>query len=113
MDDQIVRSTVIDDDQNLDNKSKYNPLANLGKYSNGGPGRPPGAKNKFTLIKEQIAEVWAEKEGKKKFAKLFDEDFVKALDRTIAILPKETEDKGSTNVNIYNVVNFNGTKPNH
>ena len=67
-----------------------------GKFANGnqiGQGRPKGSKNKFTLIKEQMVEVWEEEGGKERFRELFrgsKKEFLQALDRIIAILPKES-----------------------
>ena len=70
-----------------------NPVVHLGEYAiNGGPGRPKGSKNKFTLIKEQLVEVWEEEGGKERFRELFkgsQKDFIMALDKIITILPKE------------------------
>ena len=78
-----VKETI--DNQNL--------IEHLGEYGvKGGPGRPKGSKNKFTLIKEQLAEVWEEEGGKERFRGLFkgsQKDFVMALDKIISISPKE------------------------
>lgn len=48
-------------------KGKPNPLGNY--LIEGGPGRPPGSKNKHTLIMEQIAETFLEAGGKEAFKK--------------------------------------------
>ena len=73
--------------------NNLNPINRLGDYGmKGGPGRPKGSKNKFTLVKEEIAEVWQEEGGKERFRSLFNgnpKDFLNALDRIISILPKE------------------------
>lgn len=78
---------------NLVKETKAN--YNLGEYAiTGGPGRPKGSKNKFTLIKEQMAEVWHEEMGKERFRALFTKDertFIRALKEIIAILPKEID----------------------
>ena len=73
--------------------NNLNLINRLGDYGmKGGPGRPKGSKNKFTLVKEEIAEVWQEEGGKERFRSLFNgnpKDFLNALDRIISILPKE------------------------
>ena len=73
--------------------NNLNPINRLGDYGvKGGPGRPKGSKNRFTLIKEELAEVWHEENGKEKFRSLFNgnpKDFLNALDRIISILPKD------------------------
>lgn len=107
MDDLTARSIVTDFKQ-----TEYNRIDNLGEYRQGGPGRPVGSKNKFTLIKEQMAEIWGEADGKKKFKELFKDDFPRALDKLIAIMPKEKEE--SSTVNNFNVmvIKFDNDKTN-
>ncbi len=74
-------------------ETSENPINRLGEFGiKGGPGRPKGSKNKYTLIKEELAEVWQEEGGKERFRQLFNgnqTEFLKALDRIISILPKE------------------------
>jgi len=57
------------------------------------PGRPKGSRNKFTLIKDEMAEIWTEAGGKKRFRKLFVENFPLALKYIVAILPKKIEEE--------------------
>lgn len=76
------------------------------QYRNGGPGRPPGMKNKFTLLKEEMIDVWYEKSGKKKFEEYFEKHFDKALDKIIQIMPKDKDDQPISQGITYNVVNF-------
>ena len=53
----ILHCNIIWNSKYLENKSKYNPIDNLGEYAvKGGPGRPPGTKNRFTLIKQQLSD---------------------------------------------------------
>jgi len=70
-----------------------NPIDHLGEYGQkGGPGRPKGLKNKYTLIKKDLLDAWTECNGKERFKELLRgsrSDFVKALDKIIAILPKD------------------------
>lgn len=84
---------------------------NLGDYcKNGGPGRPKGSKNKFTQVKEDLVDIWAEEQGKEHFRALFKKDFVKAIDRIITVLPKEKdEDKNEAHYHL-TVVNFGATQ---
>ena len=73
-----------------------NPIVQLGEYGvKGGPGRPKGLKNKHTLIKQEMLEVWLEEQGKERFRELFKgtkTDFIKALEKIIAVMPKELAD---------------------
>lgn len=73
----------------------HNPISKLGEYGvEGGPGRPKGLKNRFTLIKQDMLEVWEEEKGKERFRELFkgtQKDFIKALEKIVAILPKESQ----------------------
>lgn len=85
-------------------KTKENPAKRLGQYAiTGGPGRPPGSKNKFTLIKEEMVDIWHESNGKEKLKEMFEaspDKFLKALDRIISILPKEALVDQSTHTQI-------------
>lgn len=72
-------------------------IRNLGLYAvNGGPGRPPGLKNKFTQVKEALVDVFFEGNGKEAFKKtLLMEDGtinLEALRAILSVLPKEIED---------------------
>ncbi len=90
-------------------KSRFN----LGDYCvNGGPGRPSGSKNKFTIIKEQLAEVWEENNGKGKFKEMFNEDFAKAIDKIIAVMPKEKDESSTTNNFNLTIVKFENNERN-
>ena len=75
-----------------DKETSLNPIAaRLGRFAvEGGPGRKPGIPNKFTMIKQQMVEVWEEEIGKEKFRAMFLKKFPHALDRIISIMPKET-----------------------
>ncbi len=72
---------------------KDRKACNLGQLAiTGGPGRPIGSKNKFTLIKEQMAELWQEENCKEKFRGIInsgDKSFMIALREIISILPKD------------------------
>ena len=54
-------------------------------------GRPKGSKNKFTLFKQEVIDLWEEEGGKEKLRELFkdNKNFFKVLDRMIAVCPKE------------------------
>lgn len=82
-----------------------NLINNLGDHAiKGGPGRPKGSKNKFTRIKEELVEIWHAEKGKERFRELFhgsQADFLKALDRIIAILPKEPPTPPSQQENLH------------
>lgn len=73
---------------------KTDRIRNLGDYGiNGGPGRGKGTKNKFTLIKEEIAEIWEEAGLKAELLKQLTKDksytrkFVREV--IIPILPRD------------------------
>lgn len=110
-----VRKRIMENRTGNINKSErqteYDRIKNLGQYGvKGGPGRELGSKNKFTLIKEQIAEVWAENNGKNKFKEMFNEDFSRAIDKIIAVMPKEKEESSTENHFHLTVFNFDSTK---
>ena len=49
-------------------------------------------KNKFTLIKRDMLEVWEEENGKERFRELFKgspKDFLRALEKIVSIMPRE------------------------
>ena len=54
-------------------------------------GRPKGCLSKFTRIKEDIADIWAEEGGKGRFSELFKNKahFFKLMHFVISILPKD------------------------
>lgn len=89
--------------ETLEKQSEFK--SNLGDWLGNSPGRPKGSKNRFTVIKEQMAEIFEEEGGKEAFRKFFKSQFPKALDKIIAIMPKEQEDKSTTN-NFYTVIQF-------
>ena len=71
------------------------PFKKGNKY---GIGRPKGSVNKFTQIKQEMADAWQEEGGKEHFKKLFNKkQFIQALKYITVIMPKEaivkTEDK--------------------
>lgn len=74
-------------------KEKNSCAVRLGEYAvKGGPGRGKGTKNKFTLIKEQIAELWEEEHGKESLRKHFkkNKDFMRVMREVIVpLIPKE------------------------
>lgn len=80
--------------QDNNTSNNQNPINKLGDYAvEGGPGRPKGLKNKFTLIKQDMLEVWEEENGKERFRELFkgpQKDFLRALDKIVAILPRDS-----------------------
>lgn len=80
----------------------------------GGPGRPKGLKNKFTLIKQDMLEVWEEEGGKERFRELFrgsTKDFITALEKIVLILPKEkAEDYEQRSGNIVVFINADTPK---
>lgn len=99
--------------QNQDNLTELKPKNNLGNYLvTGGPGRPPGMKNKFTMVKEALVDAFNEAGGaeafkntliyedgpegnKKKFINL------EALRSVLRVLPREDAKGGNTyNFNI-------------
>lgn len=92
------------DKQTLENQN--NPIIRLGEYgAEGGPGRPKGLKNRFTQIKQDMLEVWHEENGKERFRELFkggQRSFIKALEKIVAILPKDStlglESTGETKI---------------
>ncbi len=63
-----------------------------GRFTAGNPGKPEGAVNKFTRIKEQLAEVFDEINGKqmtKDFAKTGNRNFARFLDHIVALAGKQ------------------------
>lgn len=86
-------------DQNKKTTDKQSLLDRLGEYAlEGGPGRPKGSKNKYTLLKEEILEVWEEERGKERFKALFTgstRDFTKALEIILSLIPKEQPEEVS------------------
>ncbi len=80
-------------DQDLKTTENLNPVSKLGEYAiEGGPGRPKGLKNRYSLIKNEILDVWEEEKGKEKFRQLLNSgtrDYIKALHIIVALLPKE------------------------
>lgn len=92
-------------------KTKINPINRLGEYAiKGGPGRPAGMKNKFTLLKEQMVDVWSEENGKEKFREFFGKEFARALDKIIAIMPHEEKESSTENHFHLTVFNFDSNK---
>ncbi len=88
---------VLKTEENQDLKTTENSkaLSPLGQYAiTGGPGRPPGLKNRYSLIKQDMLEVWQEEGGKERFRELFKgdmRDFLKALEKIVAIMPREVD----------------------
>lgn len=84
------------EEKEIKSTEKQNPIVKLGEYGvKGGPGRPRGLKNKHTQIKDDMLAVWLEEQGKERFRELFKgskADFLKALEKIIAIMPKEIAD---------------------
>lgn len=79
-----------------------------GRFKEGNPGshgRPVGSKNKFTLLKEDIVDLWQEENGKEKLRAFFNhpKTFFKVLDTMVAVLPKEAEEefKAPKNINVF------------
>ena len=56
-------------------------------------GRPKGSKNKFTRIREELAELFAEEGVKEKLRKMIQNDnkrdLITVLDRILAVLPRD------------------------
>ena len=107
------------EDQVKETTENQNHLNRLGGYGiEGGPGRPKGVKNKFTLIRRDLLEVWEEENGKERFRELFNgskKDFLKALEKIIAILPKEpvtasNEEKGEVTISVVTTCENGDTK---
>lgn len=97
----------------------YNPLDGLGKYAiEGGPGRPPGLKNKFTLLKEKLVDCFDKYPGSYEALQrtIFEvkngKDYVnlEALRAILSVLPSGKSDGESSGNNITIVIN-NGTTP--
>lgn len=59
--------------------------------NSGGPGRPQGMKNRFSIIKDDMLQIWVEENGKEKFRKLFvdEKTFPKALEKILSLCPRE------------------------
>jgi len=80
-----------------DKKTKKNPIQGLGEYAvKGGPGRPKGALGKFSRMKHDMVKAWISENGAEKFRQLLrgeKGDFLKAVDRIIAVMPKEVDMK--------------------
>lgn len=92
-------------------ETRKNPAEHLGDYAiTGGPGRPKGHKNKSTLFREALLEVFFEEDGKEKFREFMKQEFPKGLDKIISTLPKEKEDDGPTTNNYFTVINFESTR---
>lgn len=87
-------------------KAKFNPIVNMGdKRCLRGPGRPVGSKNRFTLIKESMLDIYQEENGKEHFRLFFRKEFSRALDKIIAIMPKEPSISiGNTNMSLTQTV---------
>lgn len=88
---------------------KPNPATYLGGYAvNGGPGRPPGSKNKFTMVKEALVDAFNEAGGAEAFKNTLiqsvkDKDNkdvkyinLKALNAVLRVLPREDAGTGNT-----------------
>lgn len=93
---------------------KPSPATYLGKFAiEGGPGRPPGSKNKFTLVKEALVDAFNEAGGAEAFKNTLIYDMkgsdgksvkfinLKALNAVLRVLPQEI------NVTGENTINFN------
>lgn len=82
------------ENQDKETSNNLNPVCRLGDHGiNGGPGRPKGLANKFTMIKRDMLEVWQEEDGKERFRQLFkgsSKDFLKALEKIVTIMPKDS-----------------------
>ena len=75
-------------------KQKHNPVKALGEYAiKGGPGRPKNAVNKFTDLKNGLADAWARGKGKQRLEKMLLEgsnaQFIEILKVIADLLPKE------------------------
>lgn len=82
------------------------------KGKSGNPkGREIGSKNRFTLIKEEMMEIWEEESGKEHFRELFKEHFNRALMHIVSILPKDIHGKGFNQSHKTFVLNFPNGKP--
>ncbi|MCK4249481.1 MAG: hypothetical protein KAX15_06850 [Candidatus Omnitrophica bacterium] len=77
-------------------KNKKRVKSNLPKeyLEKGGPGRPKGSKNKFTEIKEIIAQTFFDVKGKDKLKTLAsknDKGFRDLMKDIVYLMPKETK----------------------
>ncbi|MCK4248922.1 MAG: hypothetical protein KAX15_04005 [Candidatus Omnitrophica bacterium] len=73
------------------------PTNRLGKYAkSGGPGRPKGSKNKFTKIKEAIADAFFAVGGKDRLIKesKSKQGFRYLMKDVVSLMPKETQLSG-------------------
>ncbi len=57
----------------------------------GGPGRPKGAINKYSRIRQDILDIWDEENGKERFRFFFTraENFERALAIVLSLCPKK------------------------
>ena len=55
------------------------------------PGRAKGSLNKFTQVKQDMVDIWAEENGKEKFRGMFQNDLKRALKEITTILPKDVK----------------------
>ena len=62
-----------------------------GRWIKNGPGRPKGLKNKFTKIKEELTDLWADGLMREKLEKLLDDpkEAKEILKIMVSMMPKE------------------------
>ncbi len=75
-------------------KRPYNKEGRAG-FLPGNPGRPEGSVNKYTRIKEQLAEVFEEIDGKqmtKDFAQTGNRNFARFLDHIVALATRQNHE---------------------
>jgi hypothetical protein len=80
----------MDDEKNVEIRP-YNELGRQG-FLPGNPGKPVGAKAKFTKIKEEIADLWSSGKMQEKILKLMESDPKEAreiLKVLASLMPKE------------------------
>ena len=80
-------------------QTKQNPIKNLGEYGeNGGPGRPKGSKNKFTVIKELIAQTFFDVKGPERLKELAKTrlGFRLLMKDIVKLMPKEFKIEGGS-----------------
>lgn len=93
---EAITAEVVETDKEAAKTSKTEVLRNeKGQLISGFPGahRPKGALSKFTQMKNDLLEAWKSADGKKRFLEMLKSsdpsDFKWAVERIIAILPKE------------------------
>lgn len=87
------------------NSRKEKALKNLGDLAvTGGPGRPPGLKNKFTRIKEDICNIFFDKDAvdgkefRERLQEMARKKPAKFIDVILTLLPKEVHSKTKVEV---------------